>query len=417
MDVLIRRARLQLGQVVDVGIEDGVIVALEPGITASARLELDASERLTVPAFVNGHLHACKSFWRRPLGLLGFGSGVDFTDPNARFAAIAEVKRQYTIEDVLDRADETIKLALKNGTCAVRLFADVDSDAGLRALDGLLRVRDRYRDTLKVQVVAFPQNGVFRHRSSTESLLRQALEMNLDALGGIPWLEPTEEAQRAHVDLVLELAQARNLDAHFVLDDTEDPTSRTIEYVAARTIALGLQGRVHGTQANALSYYDDAHAARVIRLVRDAGMTIFSNAHVALVTSGGSGRQPAPRGMTRVRELLAAGVPVATAQDDIDNPYYAFGRNDLLEVAQYMAHLGPFAWGAELDRVLEMVTYTPARVMRLEGYGLESGARANILVLDAPSWRDAVQFQVAKSLVVVNGRLVAREERKQELYV
>jgi cytosine deaminase len=417
MDILIRRARLHSGRVVDIGMEDGIVAALEPGITTSARLELDAHERLTIPAFVNGHLHACKSFWRRPLGMLSVGKGFDFTDAGARFSAIAEVKRQYTVEDVLDRAEETIKLALKNGTCAVRLFADVDNDAGLRALDGLLRVRDRYRNTLKVQVVAFPQNGVFHHRSSTESLLRQALEMSVDALGGIPWLEPTEDAQRAHVDLVLELAQARNLDAHFVLDDTEDPTSRTIDYVAARTIVLGLQGRVHGTQANALSYYDDAHAARVIRLVRDSGMTIFSNAHVALVTSGGSRRQPAPRGMTRVRELLAAGVPVATAQDDIDNPYYAFGRNDLLEVAQFMAHLGPFAWGADVDRVLEMVTTVPAGVMRLEGYGLELGSRANVLVLDAPTWRDALQFQVAKSLVIVNGRLVAREERKQELYV
>ena len=269
---------------------------------------------------------------------------------------------------------------------------------------------------MTVQVVAFPQNGVFRSRTSTESLLQQALEMNIDALGGIPWLEPSEESQKAHVDLILELAKKHDLDTHFVLDDTEDPTARSTEYVAARTIELGLQTRVHGTQANALAYYDDAHAARVIRLIKEADMTIFSNAHVALITTN-LRHQPAPRGMTRVKELIAAGVPVATAQDDIDNPYYPFGRNDLLEVAQYMAHLGQFAWGDEINRVLEMVTNVPAKVLKLEHYGLRVGCKANILILDAANWRDAVQFQAEKSFVIVNGKLVSRANRTQEFLI
>jgi cytosine/creatinine deaminase len=295
------------------------------------------------------------------------------------------------------------------------LFADVDSDAGLRAIKGLLAIREKYRDVLTVQVVAFPQNGVFRARASTEKLLNQALEMDIDAIGGIPWLEPSEESQKAHVDLILELAKKYDLDAHFVLDDTENPTARSTEYVAARTIEMGLQSRVHGTQANALAYYDNAHAARVIRLVKESGMTIFSNAHVALLTTN-TGHQPAPRGMTRVRELLAAGVPVATAQDDIDNPYYPFGRNDLLEVSQYMAHLGQFAWGHEINRVLEMVTSVPAKVMKLAHYGLGVGCKANILILNAQNWRDAVHYQAEKSFVIVNGKLVSRASTQQEFF-
>lgn len=414
MDVILRGARLRHGEVVDIGIEDGVIAAIGPKLEEGARTELQADGRLTIPAFVNGHLHACKSFWRGPLSSLH--PRFDFTDAGARFGGIAEVKRHYTVDDVFERSDATIKLALQHGSCAIRLFADVDDDAGLRALEALLNIRQKYAGVMRVQVVAFPQNGVFRHRSSTEALLRQALDMDVDALGGIPWLEPTEESQKAHVDLVLNLAKSRGLDAHFVLDDTDDPTSRTTEFVAARTIELGLEGRVHGTQANALAYYDDAHAARVVRLIKDAGMTVFSNAHVALVTAPAR-HQPMPRGMTRVRELLAAGVPVATAQDDIDNPYYCFGRNDLLEVAQYMAHLAQLGWGNDIDAVLEMVTSVPANAIKLEGYGLEVGKRANILVLDAASWRDAVQFQSEKSFVIVNGRLVARGERKRELYV
>lgn len=413
MDILIRGARLQDGSVTDIGIEDGFITAFQPEILNTAKLELDASGQLAIPAFVNGHLHACKSFWREPLLKLELGEHFDFKNMGARFSAISEVKRHYTVEEVAARAEKSILLALRHGTCAIRLFADVDSDAGLRALEGLLKVREKYREVLTVQVVAFPQNGVFRNRSSTESLLNQALEMDIDALGGIPWLEPSEESQKAHVDLILELAKKHGLDAHFVLDDTEDPTSRSTEFVAARTIELQMQSRVHGTQANALAYYDDAHAARVIRLIKEAGMTIFSNAHVALVTTN-LRHQPAPRGMTRVSELIAAGVPVATAQDDIDNPYYPFGRNDLLEVAQYMAHLGQFAWGPEINTVLEMVTSVPSKVMKLERYGLSLGCKANILILNAQNWRDAIQFQAEKSFVIVGGKLVSRATVQQE---
>ncbi len=415
MDLLIRNAKLETGETVHIGIEDGFITAIQPEISQTAKLELDAHGQLAIPAFVNGHLHACKSFWREPLAKLALGQNFDFTDAGARFGAVAEVKRHYTPEEVAARAEKNILLALRHGTCAIRLFADVDSDAGLRALEGLLSIREKYREVLTVQIVAFPQNGVFRNRNSTETLLHQALEMDIDALGGIPWLEPSEESQKAHVDLILELAKKNNLDAHFVLDDTEDPTSRSAEYVAARTIEMGLQSRVHGTQANALAFYDDAHAARVIRLLKESGMTIFSNAHVALVTTN-LRHQPAPRGMTRVRELIKAGVPVATAQDDIDNPYYPFGRNDLLEVAQYMAHLGQFAWGDEIERVLEMVTSVPAKVMKLEHYGLVVGCKANVLILNAKNWRDALHYQAEKSLVIVNGKLVSSATRQQELF-
>ncbi len=415
MDILIHGSRLQDGTVTDIGIEDGFITQIQAQITKPAKLELDATDQLAIPAFVNGHLHACKSFWREPLVQLEHGQNFDFTNMAARFGAIAEVKRQYTAAEVAARAEKSILLALRHGTCAIRLFADVDSDAGLRALEGLFKIREKYREVLTVQVVAFPQNGVFRARASTEKLLNIALEMDIDALGGIPWLEPSEESQKAHVDLILDLAKKHDLDAHFVLDDTEDPSSRSTEYVATRTIKLGLQTRVHGTQANALAYYDDAHAARVIRLVKESGMTIFSNAHVALVTTNVR-HQPAPRGLTRVHELIKAGVPVATAQDDIDNPYYPFGRNDLLEVAQYMAHLGQFAWGDEINTVLEMVTSVPSKVMKLEHYGLAMGCKANILILNAENWRDALHYQAEKSFVIVGGKLVSRASRQQEFF-
>ena len=333
---------------------------------------------------------------------------------SARFAGIAQIKRGYTAADVLARAERTVQLAVRHGTCALRLFADVDADAGLRALEGLLQLKAVYAGTLELQIAAFPQSGVFSASSSTTELMTQPLTMGADAVGGIPWLEPTVDAQLAHIDLVLELAQRYAKPAHFVLDDTDDATSRTAEMVAARVIALGMQGRVCGTQANALAYYDDAHAERVIQLLKSSGMTIFSNAHVALVTAA-QRHQPAPRGHTRVLELIKAGVPVATAQDDIDNPYYPFGRNDLLEVAQYIAHLAPLAWGAQVDQTLEMVTHIPAKAIGLEGYGISIGCKANIFVLDAPNWYEAVKAQSEKTFVISQGQLVSSSRRSTTL--
>ncbi len=405
MDLLLRNARVASGEILDIAVQDGFIARLEPELNVTAKLELDAANCLTIPTFVNGHLHACKSDWRSHLP-----DTFNYSSMSVRFAAIAEVKRQFTTEEVMARAEATIRLAVRHGTGAMRLFADVDSDADLRAFEALMNLKRKYAGVVQLQIAAFPQNGVFSAKESTTRLLLAALEMGADVIGGIPWLEPTESSQAAHIDLVLELAQRYNIPAHFVLDDTDDPTSRTAEMVSTRVIELGMQGRVCGTQSNALAFYDPAHAARVIRLFKQAEMTIFSNAHVALITTP-QRSQPAPRGHAPILELLRAGVPVATAQDDINNPYYPFGRNDMLEVAQFMAHLAPLAWGNEVGQVQKMVTTTPAKAIGLEQYGLTVGCKADILVLDAPNWFEALKNQSEKKMVILNGKIVSQAER------
>jgi cytosine/creatinine deaminase len=410
MDLILRRARLQSEETVDIGIMDGRIVALEAGMATTAAQELDAGGRLTLPAFVNGQLHACKSFWRRLLHTLPAP-----VRSLPRFEAAAHVKRLYTVEDVFARVDEVMRLAILNGTCAIRLFADVDADSGLTALEGLLRIREKYRPLMTVQIVAFPQDGFAA--PGAESLMRQALGMGADVVGGIPWIEGPEEAQRHHTESCFALAQAYNRDLHFVCDDVADPQSRSLEYVAQQTLAHDFHGRVSATQCAALAFYPDDYAAKVIETVAAAGMTIFSNSHVSLIATDFLPQQPWPRGITRVRELLDAGVPVACGQDDIDNWFYPFGRNDLLEVAQFMAHNGQFAWNGDVDRLLPMITTTPARVLGLDDYGLQIGAAANILVLDAADWHEAIQFQADKRFVILRGKLAAQTERRSEFFI
>ena len=404
MDMIIRQARLVSGEFVDIAIEDGYIAKLEPELEQSARQEKAAHGRLVLPAFVNGQLHACKVFWRRKLAKL------PPADAQQRFALAKEVKASYTPEDVFERVSETIRLAIASGSCAIRLFADVDAASGLKALKGLLKVKETFASLITVQVVAFPQDGVFA--GDTETLMQEALELGADVVGGIPWIEQDQASQKAHSDMCFALAKRSGKDLHFVCDDTTDPNSQTLEYVAQKTLQENYLGRVSATQCAALSFYEDAYAAKVIEKLKAADMTVFSNPHVSLVTTAFD-KVPYPRGVTRIHELLAAAVPVATAQDDIDNWYYPFGRNDMLEVAQFMTHTAGFAWQPE--QVLPMVTHVPAQVLGLTEYGLAAGKAANLVLFDAQSWHEALQFQVARE-VFLRGRLVAKLERNCKLF-
>jgi cytosine/creatinine deaminase len=405
MNLLIRNARLHSGDRVDIAIDHGVIVKLEPSISEKAEHEIDAKQQLVLPAFVNGQLHSCKVFWRRGLAKLPAS-----IQQLPRFEAAHYVKKNYTLDDVVRRVDEVIKLAILNGTCAIRLFADVDS--GLTALQGLLEIKKKYTHIMTVQVAAFPQDGVFSGK--TKSLMREALELGADVVAGIPWIEKTDQAKKAHADMCFEFAKEFDTPLHMVCDDTVDPNSRTLETIARQTIFHGLQGRVAATQCASLAFQDDVYAAKVIQLLKDAGITVFSNTHVSLITTEVEA-EPRPRGVTRIQEMMKAGVPVACAQDDIDNWYYPFGQNDMLEVAQFMAHSGGFPWG-DYSGVLPMVTETPANVLGLE-YGLEVGKPANLVLLNAVDWHEALQFQVDKKVVILRGKVVATTERQQAIFI
>lgn len=410
MDIILRQARLNEGQLVDIGIEQGTIVAIEPRLSTTASREIAVAGNLVLPAFVNGQLHACKSFWRRILTQLPAE-----IQQLPRFQAAHVVKQAYTVDDVIARVDEVMRLAIQHGTCAIRLFADVDDASGLTAVEGLLQIRERYQRWMTVQVVAFPQDGITSEQ--TPVLMREALVLGADVVGGIPWIEVGEEAQQGHTAMCFALAQEFDRDLHFVCDDVADPYLRTLAMVARHTLEQGWQGRVSATQCAALAFYPDDYATEVIGLVKEAEITIFANSHVSLIATDFPDQQPWPRSLTRVRELLDAGVPVACGQDDIDNWFYPFGRNDMLEVAQFMAHNAQFAWQNDVAHVLPMVTMVPAQVLGMDKYGLTTGSEANLVGLAAEDWHSAIQFQVDKCFVILRGQVVAETERRTALHL
>jgi cytosine deaminase len=263
---------------------------------------------------------------------------------------------------------------------------------------------------VEIQVAVFPQDLLYA-RDGGERLLEEAMEEGADIVSGLPSGEATAERVARHVDFCLALAQRRDADVHLLLDDSDDPSQRSLELLALRTIETGWEGRVSVSHAGALSAYDHAHAAEVIERVADAGISVCVNPQISLVLQGRQDRGPIRRGTTRVGELLAAGVNVLAGQDDVDDPYYPLGRADQLEVASLMAHTCHLAWPDELEVVMDMVGPNAARALRLDdGYGLEVGDRADLVVVGAPDVRSAVAEQPPRRFVVSHGRL-ATERR------
>ncbi len=400
IDLLIRRVRTRTSsEIVDVAVDDGRIVHVGSDLQLPARTVVHGNERLVLPGFVNAHQHLDKTMIGDDLRPARWGGWELLLDVNRRH------RKTYTIENVLERATRVVEMALANGTTALRAFTDVEPVAGLTGTRALVALRERYAGEVTIQVAAFPQDLLYASRDG-ERLLEAAVDEGVDVVSGFPSGEATDEWIRRHVDFCLELARRNDLDVHMLLDDSDDPSQRSLEYLALRTIEAGWEGRVTVSHAGALSAYDHAHAEMVIARVRDAGVSVCVNPHISLVVQGRHDRGAIRRGTTRVGELLAAGVNVLAGQDDVDDPYYPLGRADQLEVAQYAAHVCHLAWPAELETVIDMVTVNAARAMRLPDYGLSVGDRADLVVVAAESVREAIATVSPRPAVVAGGRLV-----------
>jgi cytosine deaminase len=391
---------------VDLAIDGREIVQAGPGLDVEARLQLEGEGSLALPGLVNAHQHLDKTLIGDELRPGMWGGWATLRDVNRRH------RETYTVESILTRAEQVVEMALANGTTRIRAFTDIEPIAGLTGTRALVALRERYAGEVEIQVAAFPQDLLYANDGG-ERLLEEAVDAGADVVGGFPSGEATDDRMRRHVDFCLALAQRRDRDVHMLLDDSDDPAHRSLEYLALRTIETGWEGRVTVGHAGALSAYDQTHAMNVIERVRDAGISVCVNAHISLVLQGREDRGRVRRGTTRVGELLAAGVNVLAAQDDVDDPYYPLGRADQLEVAAYTAHVCHLVWPDELETVMDMVGPNAARALRIEDdYGLEVGDRADVVVVGAPDVRRAIAEQPPRRYVISHGRLVS--ERRVE---
>jgi cytosine/creatinine deaminase len=409
MSVVIRNARVRgQKQAVDIAIEGEKISAVGPKLPAKGQKNIDAAGSLVLPGFLNLHYHADKC-------LLGeiMRPNVSGTLPEA-IEITNDHKRNYDPAEVAARAVRTIETGVKNGTTFFRLFCDVGTIGGLKAARGLLLAREKMKDYATIQVVAFPQEGIVRDPGAAK-LMDAAIKEGCDIVGGLPWYEYSDADAREHIDICFGLAKRRGLDVHMLVDDTDDPNSRSLEYLAAKTMREGYHGRVAASHCGAMAGYNDVYAAKVIDMVATAGITISVNAHINLVCSARIDREPRRRGIARVKEMLARGVNVVSSQDDVNDPYYPFGKPDQLEVALMMAHTAQLTLPQELEEVFDMITTNAARAARLEDYGIAPGRRADLVILDASSVHEALRTQPPRRHVIHEGREVARATLSCEL--
>jgi cytosine/creatinine deaminase len=400
-DLLVRNATLPDGRTgQDIAIRAGRIAAIGPALDEGPARVLDAAGHLVSPPFVDAHFHMDATL---SLGLPRLNRSGTLLEGIQLWN---ELKQQLTVEAVVERALAYCDMAVAQGIAAIRSHVDVCDDR-LTGVEALLEVRRRVAPYLTLQLVAFPQDGLYRSPGARENLIR-ALDMGVEVVGGIPHFERTMEDGRRSVAELCELAAGRGLMVDLHCDETDDPHSRHIETLAAETRRLGLAGRVAGSHLTSMHSMDNYYVSKLIPLIAEAGVAAIANPLINITLQGRHDTYPKRRGMTRVPELQAAGVPVAFGHDCVMDPWYALGSGDMLDVAHMAVHVGQLTSRDAIRRSFEAVTSEPAAILGLEGYGLEPGCRADLVVLEAGDPIEAIRLKAARLFVLRAGRIIAR---------
>ncbi|HSR46123.1 MAG TPA: amidohydrolase family protein [Acidimicrobiia bacterium] len=395
MDIIVRSARVRgRPDCVDIGIDAGRIVAIDDRIDDESEVSIDAGGMLTTESFVNPHLHLCKVYTLDRMDELALADyhGDQMGKAMNAIELAARVKSDYDAAWIVPNARKAVALAALHGNTHIRAFADVDTKARLEGINALLQVRDEFAGTVDVQVVAFAQDGLIREPGAS-GLLREAMELGADVVGGIPWIEFTEVDEQAHVDQIFDLAVEFDKPVSMLVDDAGDPGLRTLEMMAVKAIEKGWQGRALAHHARAMALYPKPYLQKLAALLKAAGIGVVTDPHTGPLHA-------------RVRELLDEGVLVCLGQDDVSDAYYPLGRNSMLEVAFLAVHLLWMTTAADMEKVFSMVTTDAAIGMGLADHRLEVGAPANLVVLSEPDVREALRTHAAPAHVISHGRTV-----------
>lgn len=398
-DLIVKGGLLADGRQADIAIAKGRIAAVEPGITAEAREVIDATGRLVSPPLIDCHFHMDATLSYGTPRVNGSGTLLE------GIALWGELKQQQSREDIVARALDYCRQAMGRGVLAIRSHVDV-TDPNFRTVEALLEVREAIRGKMDLQLVAFPQDGWFRGPGAEAQVIR-ALDAGVDIVGGIPHFERTMADGAAAVQAACRIAAERGLMVDLHCDESDDPMSRHIETLAAETIAHGLQGRVTGSHLTSMHSMDNYYVSKLIPLIAEAQVAAIANPLINITLQGRADTYPKRRGMTRVPELLAAGVNVAFGQDCVMDPWYPLGSGDMLDVAHMGLHVALMTGTEQMRTAFQMVTTAPAKIMGLD-FGLHPGARASLVVLDCATPIDAIRLRPARVAVISDGSVVAR---------
>ncbi|HJV52373.1 MAG TPA: amidohydrolase family protein [Noviherbaspirillum sp.] len=401
MDLVIRNATLPDGRRgIDIAIANGRIATLGPALAARGAREIDAGGDLVTPPFVDAHFHMDATL---SYGLPRVNQSGTLLEGIALWG---ELKPQLTQDAIVRRALQYCDWAVARGLLAIRSHVDVCDDR-LLAVEALLDVKRQVAPYLDLQLVAFPQDGVLRQPTAFSNLKR-AIALGVDVVGGIPHFERTMADGAESVRLLCEFAAERGLRVDMHCDETDDPASRHVETLAYHAHRLGLQGRVAGSHLTSMHSMDNYYVSKLLPLMREAGVAAIANPLINITLQGRHDSYPKRRGMTRVPELLAAGVDVAFGHDCVMDPWYSLGSGDMLEVAHMGLHVAQMTGQEAMQACFLAVTETPARILGLEGYGLAPGCHADLVILDAGDAIEAIRLRAARRYVIRRGRVVSQ---------
>jgi cytosine deaminase len=399
LDVLVTGGVLPDGRRADVAIRGDRIVEVAPGIAAEAGRVVDAAGCLVSPPFVDPHFHMDATLSYGTPRINASGTLLE------GIALWGELKAVQTQERVVARALAYCDWAVSMGLLAIRSHVDTCDDR-LTGVEALIEVREKVRPYLDLQLVAFPQDGFYRDPGARANTLR-ALDMGVDVVGGIPHFERTMEEGRRSVTHLCEIAAARGLPVDMHCDETDDPMSRHVEQLAYEAQRLGLQGRVAGSHLTSMHSMDSYYVSKLLPLIAEAGVAAIPNPLINIMLQGRHDGYPRRRGLTRVKEMRALGIPVGWGQDCVLDPWYSLGTADMLDVAFMGLHVAQMSSPEDMAACFHMVTAENARIIGLEGYGLAKDCVASLVVLEAGDPVEAVRLRAGRRCVISKGRVVA----------
>ena len=402
-DLIIKNANLSDGQVgVDIACKDGIIASIGAGIDANAENVIDAKGLLVSPPFVDPHFHmdATLSLGTPRMNVSGtLLEGI---------ALWSELKPVQTVEQIIERALRYCDLAVSMGIGAIRSHVDI-CDNTLKGVEALLEVQKKVAPYIDLQLVAFPQDGIFRDPDAKTNLIN-ALDKGVDVVGGIPHFERTMQDGTDSVKYLCEIAAERGLMVDMHCDESDDPHSRHIETLAFETSRLGLNGRVSGSHLTSMHSMDNYYVSKLIPLMVEAEIHAIPNPLINIMLQGRHDSYPKRRGQTRVPELRDAGINIGFGSDCVMDPWYSLGKADMLDVAHMGLHVGQLSSRLDMEWCFDAVTTNSAKIMGLEGYGLKKGCKANMVILQANDQIDAIRLRANRLSVIRAGKVISSSE-------
>lgn len=403
MELIIRNAKLRdRKELVDVGIKKGIFQTIDKNIEIKGLKEIDARGNLVTPPFIESHIHLDSAL---SVGIPRYNESGTLLEG---IEIWGERKKSLTKEDIKKNAINTIKWLIANGVLKIRTHAD-SSEPNLMTLEALLEIKEEMKEYVDIQIVAFPQDGIFSH-TNMDNLIVKAIEMGADVIGGIPQVELTREDGIKSIEYIFNLANKYDKLVDIHTDETGDDQSRFTEVIAKYTITNGMEDLVTASHTTAMHNYNNDYASKLIGILKRAKVNIVTNPSSNAILQNRLDGYPRKRGHTRVDELINNGVNVSIGNDNIMDPFGPLGKGNMLQAAYLLSHTAHLSGNKQILNLFDMITINGAKTLNEKDYGIKIGNQADFIILDAKDEKEAIRLTSEALYVIRKGKIISETE-------